>query len=127
MTNHLVQPLVRPFEEDIDYIEGFVYPVDVYFLRSTPKKVFVEEAQKLQKIFSDKEIKAAFSVWPKQIRALNEEEIFQKLKSRRDHLVEYAKAFKEEIDARELLSEPLKGSEDLQLPEKLKKCFNCKQ
>ncbi|MGB7785099.1 MAG: hypothetical protein WBL27_03260 [Salinimicrobium sp.] len=127
MTNHLVQPLVRPFEEDIDYMEGFVYPVDIYFLRSTPKEVFVEEAQKLQKIFSDEQIKSAFSAWPKQIRELNEQEITEKLKSRRDHLVEYAKAFKKEIDARELVSEPLKGSEDLHLPEKLKKCFNCRQ
>ncbi len=127
LTNHLVQPLVRPFEEDIDYIEGFVYPVDVYFLRSTPKEVFVEEAQKLQKIFSDKEIKAAFSAWPKQIRALNEREITEKLKSRRDHLVEYAKEFKEEIDDRELLSKPLKGSEDTELPERLKKCFDCSE
>ncbi|MGB7841707.1 MAG: hypothetical protein WBL21_02875 [Salinimicrobium sp.] len=127
MTNHFVQPLVRPFEEDIDYIEGFVYPVDVYFLRSTPKEIFIEEAEKLQKIFSDEEIKAAFSVWPRQIRTLNEEEITEKLKGRRAHLVEYAKAFKKEIDHRDLLIEPLKGSEDLNLPDRLKKCFNCRQ
>lgn len=127
ITNHLVQPLVRPFEEDIDYIEGFVYPVDIYFLRSTPKEFFIEEAEKLQKIFSDEEIEDAFSAWPQQIRALNEEEITSKLKSRRDHLVEYAKAFKKEIDERELLQEPLNGSEDIKLPEKLKKCFNCRE
>lgn len=127
MTNHLVQPLVRPFEEDIDYIEGFVYPVDVYFLRSTSKKIFVEEARKLQQIFTDENIKAAFKAWPKEIRALNEKEITEKLRSRRDHLVEYAKKFKKEIDARELLHEPLKGSEDLKLPEPLKKCFDCEE
>ena len=127
MTNHLVQPLVRPFEEDIDYIEGLVYPVDIYFLRSTPEEIFIEEAKKLQKIFSDEEIKAAFSVWSMQIRALNEEEISEKLKSRRAHLVEYAKAFKKEIDHRDLLKEPLKGSEDLNLPDRLKKCFGCRQ
>lgn len=125
LTNKLVQPLVRPFEKDIDYMPGYVYPIDVYFLRTTPEKIFEEEARSLQQTFSDEKLEAAFKAWPKELNDLNKNEILNKLKKRRDKLVKYAKTFKKEIDKKDLLTEPLKGSEDLELPENLKKCFDC--
>lgn len=125
LTNELVQPMVRPFEKDVDYIPGYVYPIDVYFLRNVPENVFIEEARSLQKIFTDERIEEAFKVWPGEVNALNFADISEKLKKRRDNLVKYATDFREEIQERELLKEPLKGSEDTELPEELRKCFDC--
>lgn len=125
LTNALVQPLVRPFEEDIDYIQGYVYPIDVYLLQSVPKEVFVTQAQYLQSTLSDQQIRKAFKAWPPALVDLNGQEISRKLKGRRDELVEYALEFKKAIDQRPLLEAPLKGSEDLNLPPNLQKCFDC--
>ncbi|SDL58485.1 hypothetical protein SAMN04488034_106104 [Salinimicrobium catena] len=125
LTNELVQPMVRPFEKDVDHLPGYVYPVDMYFLRNVPEKVFIEEARSLQKIFTDEKINEAFKAWPEVVNALNFADISEKLKTRRNNLTKYAAAFREEIQERELLSTPLKGSEDKELPEDLIKCFDC--
>ena len=125
LTNELVQPMVRPFEKEIDHVPGFVYPVDVYFLKNSTHKMFVQEAKELQQQLTDEKIEKAFAAWPKQIADLNEKEITEKLKSRRDKLVEYAKTFYREVQKRDLLEEPLKGSEDLKLGPKLTRCFDC--
>lgn len=127
LTNELLQPMVRPFEEDIDHIPGYVYPIDVYFLRTTPEEIFIEEARALQDLLSNRNIRASFKVWPKEIRQLNAEEIFKKLKKRRDKLPEYAVQFKKEINRRDLSNKPLKGSEDITLPKKLQRCFSCEE
>lgn len=125
LTNEIVQPMVRPFEEDIDYLPGFVYPIDVYFLKNVPKQVFIDEAKDLQKVFSDQKIARAFQAWPEELRKLDAEVISKKLEKRRENLVKYAVEFKEVIDKKELLSKPLKGSEDVELPHDLVKCFDC--
>lgn len=125
LTNEFLQPKVRPFEENIDYIQGYVYPVDIYFLHNTSEKIFIEEARALQNLLSDEKIREAFKVWPKEIRQLNAEEIYKKLKERRSDLVEYAVEFNKEIKRKKLLEKPLKGSEDIELPEKLQRCFSC--
>lgn len=125
LTNELVQPLVRPFEKDIDHVSGFVYPVDTYFLQNTSEELFVKEAEDLQQRMTDENLEKAFAAWPKEISALNKEEILEKLKSRRENLVEYAKKFYYTIQRRDLLEEPLKGSEDLEIQTDLRKCFEC--
>lgn len=125
LTNALVQPLVRPFEEDIDYIQGYVYPIDVYFLRSVPEEVFVREARFLQSKLTDQQIRNALEVWPASFSQQNGDEIFRILKNRREKLADYALAFKKEITRRPLLQKPLKGSEDLDLPAGLLNCFEC--
>src|SRR5690606_21175535 len=33
ISNKNVEPLVRPFEKEIDYLPGLVYPFDIYFLK----------------------------------------------------------------------------------------------
>lgn len=126
LTNHLVQPMVRPFEKDIDHIPGFVYPFDLYFLKDVPQKIFIEEAKYLQQQLTDAEIDKALNNWPESLVQLNGDEIANKLKNRRDELQEYALEFQKAINKKEPLSEPLKGSEDLKLPPNLRKCFDCR-
>lgn len=125
VTNKNVQPLVRPFEKEIDYMPGLVYPFDIYFLHNTSESVFLEEAEALRQNLSDEKIEEAFKTWPTEIRKLDENEIVAKIKNRRDHLIEYATEFRKAIQDRPLLSEPLKGSEDLDLNQGLLSCFEC--
>ena len=126
LTDKNIKPDIRPFEEEVDYMPGLVYTSDRYFLIDTPEELFIEEAEKLQKSLSDEKIDNAFNVWPPQISKLNKEEIKRKLISRRDNLTEHAVRFYEIIQEKGALSEPLKGSEDLDLPWELIKCFGCK-
>ncbi|MHA6280952.1 hypothetical protein ACXYMT_12300 [Salinimicrobium sp. CAU 1759] len=125
LTNHLVQPMVRPFEEDIDHIPGFVYPFDLYFLKGVPKDVFINEAKYIQQQLTDKKIDEAIQEWPENLVRLNGKELAAKLKSRRNKLVKYAIEFHEVIEEKKALQVPLKGSEDLDLPPYLIKCFDC--
>lgn len=125
LTNHLVQPMVRPFEKDIDHIPGYVYPFDLYFLKDVPEEVFIEEAKFLQNRLTDAEIEKALQQWPQSLVALNGAEITAKLKHRKAKLQEYAREFHETIEKKEPLTKPLKGSEDLALPPHLLRCFDC--
>ena len=120
-----VVPELRPFTSEIDFMPGLVYPFDQYFLINTSEELFVEQAKQLQKLLTDEVLEQSLSVWPKQIAEIDGEEIISKIKSRRDHLIEYAKQFKVEIDKKGLVNQPLKGSEDINLPEKLLQCFEC--
>ncbi len=125
ISNENIEPEVRPFEKEIDYMPGLVYPNDVYFLTDTPVEIFTTEAENLQKLMTDVAIADAFKVWPKEIYEIDGKEITEKLKSRRDNLVEYAKEFHRIIAEKELLNEPLKGSEDIEISSGLVKCFEC--
>ncbi len=125
LTNHLVQPMVRPFEEDIDHLPGYVYPFDLYFLKGVSKDIFIKEAKYIQQQLTDENIDNAIQEWPENLVRLNGDEIAAKLKNRRNNLVEYAKEFHDEIEKKEALQEPLKGSEDLELPPSLIRCFDC--
>ncbi|MBB3122799.1 hypothetical protein FHS04_000287 [Mesoflavibacter sabulilitoris] len=120
-----VVPELRPFTSEIDFMPGLVYPFDQYFLINTSEELFVEQAKQLQKLLTDEVLEQSLSVWPKQIAEIDGEEIISKIKSRRDHLIEYAKQFKVEIDKKGVVNQPLKGSEDINLPEKLLQCFEC--
>ncbi|WP_304144434.1 hypothetical protein [Mesoflavibacter zeaxanthinifaciens] len=125
LSNKNVVPELRPFKSEIDFMPGLVYPFDQYFLLNTSEELFVEQAKQLQQLLTDEVLEQSLSVWPKQIVAIDGEEIISKIKSRRDHLIEYAKQFKAEIDKKGLVNQPLKGSEDINLPEKLLQCFEC--
>ena len=120
-----VVPELRPFTSEINFMPGLVYPFDQYFLINTSEELFVEQAKQLQQLLTDEVLEQSLSVWPKQIAEIDGEEIISKIKSRRDHLIEYAKQFKVEIDKKGLVNQPLKGSEDINLPEKLLQCFEC--
>lgn len=125
ITNKNIEPEIRPFEEDIDHMPGLVYPNDRYFLIKTPRESFIEQAKILQQKMTREKINKAFQVWPKAIAKLNQVEITEKLRSRLEKLPEYAASFYEIIQEQGYLSEPLKGSEDLELPEGLIRCFEC--
>lgn len=120
-----VTPEMRPFEDEIDYMPGLIHDFDTYFLKSTPEEVFLKEAKELQRLLTDKAIESAVHEWPTQIYDLDGEDIINKLKSRRDALLTYAKSFKEILDTKEYPTEPLKGSEDLDLKGHYLKCFEC--
>ncbi|MDX1719502.1 MAG: hypothetical protein R3353_05035 [Salegentibacter mishustinae] len=125
IANKNIEPEVRPFEKEIKHMPGLVYPNDVYFLTNTPVEIFTAEAKNLQDLLTDDAITDAFKVWPKNIAEQNSKEITEKIKSRRDNLVEYAKEFHRIINERELLNKPLKGSEDIKISPQLMKCFEC--
>lgn len=126
ITNEHVVPELRPFEDDIDFIEGLVYPFDRYFLVNSSEELFITEAKALQNLLTDEVIDNALEIWPKEIKNLGGNEIARKIKSRRNDILIYAKRFKSEIDKQGVLSEPLKGSENLILDSNLSKCFDCK-
>lgn len=125
ISNKNITPEMRPFEKDIDYMPGLVQDFDVYFLKDIPEAIFVEEAQQLQTLLTDSAIAQALNLWPPQIYALDGEDIKAKLKNRRDDLVAYARAFKKLLDEKEYISEPLKGSEDIEYNGHYIKCFEC--
>ena len=125
LSHKYVLPRVRPFEEDIDFMEGLVYPFDRYFLINTDLALFTAEAKRLQTLMTDEVIDMAFEVWPSQISKLNKTEIARKIKSRRNKLVVYAQDFKAEIDRQGRLTTSLKGSEDKHFSPGLMNCFEC--
>lgn len=125
LTNENIEPLVRPFEKEIDYMPGLVYPFDRYFLLDTPKEVYIDQARQLQNSLTDQAIEEAFEVWPKQIAKLDKNEISLKIKSRRDQLGEYAEAFHSLIQEKGKLAKPLKGSEDAEIDNTMIPCFEC--
>lgn len=125
LNNKNVIPEMRPFEKDIDFLEGLVYPFDRYFLLNVEEELFVAEAKKLQELLSDEAIEESLKVWPKTIVDLDGELITDKIKSRRERLLDYAKGFKEIIDKKGILTEPLKGSDDAKISASLIACFEC--
>ncbi|WAC02630.1 hypothetical protein N7U66_02785 [Lacinutrix neustonica] len=125
LSNENIVPELRPFTKEIEYMPGLVYPFDRYFLYRTSDSLFVMEAQNLQQLLTDNVLQEALRVWPKEISHLDGQEIIEKIKAGREHLVEYAKEFKRIIDEQGLLNEPLKGSKNLNLPDHLIKCFDC--
>lgn len=125
IANRNFTPEMRPFKSEIDYLPGLVQAFDVYFLKDIPKNVFVEQAQQLQQLLTDAVIDEALNVWPKEFYELDGKNISKKLKNRRDHLLDYATGFKAILDDSPLLTEPLKGSEDLDIPKESLGCFEC--
>ncbi|WP_299390155.1 hypothetical protein [uncultured Gelidibacter sp.] len=125
IANKNVTPEMRPFQSDIDYMPGLIHDFDVYFLKSTPESVFIEEAQKLQQLLTDTVIEKALRQWPPQIYDLDGKTIEAKLKSRRNELLNYAMAFKRILNEKEYPTTPLKGSDDVQFNGHYLKCFEC--
>lgn len=125
IANKNVTPEMRPFEKEIDFLPGLVQQFDVYFLKNIPEEVFIEQAKHLQQSLTDDVIEEALNAWPKTFYELDGKEIAEKLKSRRDALLDYAKGFKAVLDELPNLTEPLKGSEDLEISKELMACFEC--
>ena len=120
-----IEPELRPFQNDIDYMPGLVKPFDRYFLYNTPEELFIREAEFLQKQLTDETIDKALKIWPPEIYQLDALSISQKIKSRRDQLGDIALHFKRNIDEQGVLNKSLKGSESLTLTPNLLACFEC--
>ncbi len=89
-------PALRKFENEIDIISGLAYNArhfDRHFLSQMNEEDFVATAKFLQSQISDQVIEEALSSWPKDVYDLSGEEIMNKLKSRRNDLVEYSQKF----------------------------------
>lgn len=125
LSNKNVVKELRPFSEDIDYMEGLIYPFDRYFLLKTNTGVFINEAKYLQETLTDRVLEEALEIWPKNIRDLDGTEIINKIKARRQNLKTYALEFHKLIQEHGELADTLKGSGDLLLSKSLKKCFEC--
>ncbi len=115
---------LQSFKNEIVYLPGLVSDFDTYFLNMTTEEMFVEQAEMLQGYLTDSVISKAMAFWPEALYKLDGQDIVNAIRSRRDRLKEYAADFHHEIMRRDLLSEPLKGSEDIQLPA-LIRCFEC--
>jgi len=116
---------LRPFDKEIDYMEGYVYPFDRYFLLQTPKQVFIQEAETLQKRLTDSVLEKSLEVWPNNIRDLDGPEIIEKIKNRKKDIRDYAIQFYNIIQKQGKVESILKGSEDLELNTAFLNCFEC--
>lgn len=125
IANKKFHPKVQSFNKEVEFLSGLVGPFDVYFLKNVPESVFIAQAENLQKRLDNDVINMAFQEWPRQIYELDGDEIITKIISRRENLIEYSRQFKKILNERQLLSEPLVGSEDLNLNEEQLKCFDC--
>lgn len=125
IANKNVTPHLQSFENSINNMDGLVYDFDVYFLQQTRKEDFIQAAKYIQKTLKPRVIDNAFKSWNKDLRALNEEEIKNKIKARLDSIIPIAIEFKRILDKRPLLNKPLKGSSKSDTKGKLIQCFEC--
>ena len=125
ITNRFFLPHISTYQKAIDYLPGLVRPFDVYFLKTTSPIIFSEQARLLQEKLTDQKIAAALNSWPPELIELHGKEIIDIITYRRDNLLEISQRFREILDRRALLTEPLTGSEDLNLDESLVRCFDC--
>lgn len=105
-----IQPLLRPFREDIDYMPGMIKPFDSYFLYGVSEDLFLKEATFLQENLTDKVIENAMKHWPTAFYDLDGKDIVRKIKARRQHLQKYAREFHQILEERGPLKDALKGS-----------------
>lgn len=125
IANKNFHPRVQSLENEVEFFNGLVSPFDVYFLKNVPESVFISQAENLKKRMTNEVITTAFQVWPRQIYDLDGDEIISKITKRREKLTEYTRQFKKILDERDWPTEPLMGSEDLDLNEEQLKCFDC--
>ena len=125
IANKQTLPEVQPFTKDIYFLPGLVSEFDEYFLRTSSSEIFLEQARALQQTLTDDKISKAFEVWPQNIRKLDADEIILKLKYRRDRLDSIAIEYHNILLERPVKEIILKGCEDLELNNSLKKCFDC--
>jgi len=86
-------PKFEGFDADVDWPSGLMFNAryfDRSFLTELSKEQWVAVAKELQKVLTDEVIENAIHQWADKIFELDGETIIENLKSRRDHLVEYA-------------------------------------
>lgn len=86
-------PKLQGFDYELDWIPGFMFNgryFDRNFLTELSKEEWITTAEDLKASLTDSVIETAIHQWPKEIVELHGEEIIKKLKSRREHLSDYA-------------------------------------
>ncbi|MES1217025.1 MAG: BamA/TamA family outer membrane protein, partial [Bacteroidota bacterium] len=87
---------LESFDYKIHHVDDFNLPgrpLDRQFTNQLTEKQWVSVAAELQQALTDPVIEYGIHLLPSQIFAINGEKIIAKLKSRRDHLQEYAKSY----------------------------------
>ena len=91
-------PQFRSFDDKIDYLPGLVFNArsfDRANLNRLTREDFIDAAKQLQAKLTDEVIATAFKGWQESIYDLNGDDIIQKLKTRRNNLVEIAHKYYE--------------------------------
>ncbi|MTI22616.1 hypothetical protein E1176_16410 [Fulvivirga sp. RKSG066] len=86
-------PKFEGFDYDVDWTSGFMFNAryfDRTFLTNLSKEQWVEVAKELQESLTDEKIEKAINQWPEPIYELSGKEVTEKIKARRDKLVDYA-------------------------------------
>lgn len=86
-------PKFEGFHHDVRWVPGFMFNAryfDRSFLNGLSRETWLEQARFIQVHLTDSVIDAAIKKFPNPIYTLHGEEIASKLKSRRDHLLQYA-------------------------------------
>ncbi len=94
---------LESFDGDINNVKRFNqpgYPLDNSFLISLEEKDWVNEANDLQTSLTDAVIENAIKQLPADLYSINGEKIIKALKSRRDDLEKYAKAYYQYLNKR---------------------------
>ena len=125
IANDITYPEIQDFEDEIDFLPGLVSSFDEYFLRKSTTEQFIGEASQLKKLLTDSVLLNSFEVWPKSIDNIDGLEIRQKIARRRDLIAKYAVNFHKILSERPSKKIKLKGSDELQLTDKLSECFDC--
>jgi hypothetical protein len=87
---------LQKFDADIKNIKWYNYPafpLDKRLTNALPQQVWIDSAKALQQSLTDAVIEDAVRQMPPQAFRISGEDIIRKLKSRRDHLVDYAKEY----------------------------------
>jgi len=86
-------PKFEGFDYHVDWPSGLMFNAryfDRSFLTEPSKEEWVAVAKELQESLTDDKIEAAIKKWPQAVYDLSGKEVVEKLKSRRDKLVDYA-------------------------------------
>ncbi len=86
-------PKFEGFHDDMNWPSGFSFNArffDRSFLTALSREEWIAEARDLQARLTDQAIEVAVHQWPPGIFLINGERVIEKLKSRRDKLVEFA-------------------------------------
>ena len=89
-------PQLRKFDKDINNLSGLAFNArhfDRHFISQLTEEDFITAAEYLKNNITDAVIEDALSDWPTQIYDVQGDQIIEKLKSRKQNLVEYAKEY----------------------------------
>jgi hypothetical protein len=93
-------PYLKGFKNDIKDIEGFnleARPLDMQILSELPLDSWNTTAMDMQKSLTDAVIENAIKIMPAEVYDISGKEIIEKLKSRRNHLTDFATRYYESL------------------------------